>query len=239
MQKASVGTRHSQLGPIATLLAALTLALSGCLEAPKPPMRVAAAAIVESAPLFLADEYGLLDHRRLRVVETRHAGEARRALGDGAVEAALLPLEEAIKLIASGTHLDVLAATGIGESPFSGGGEGGLYLLVIRSDAAGRHADESRMLRALWFRHADTVTSDPEGVAGVLRDYYRLDDRRFAEEVAVVHFYSETTDGSGFIAATIDQMAVQMAGRMREVGLISRDGPDPRAIGALLSGART
>ena len=82
--------------------------LAGCTSPPPRPLRLAGNVWAGYEPLYLAREMGLLEPLRVRLVELGSATEAMEALEAGMVEGAMLTLDEAVRVAASGTPLSVV-----------------------------------------------------------------------------------------------------------------------------------
>lgn len=81
--------------------------LSGC-TAPVPVMRIGSIVFPGYETLFLARELGLLDERRVRLVELLANTDTLRALAAGQLEAAALTLDELMTARADGVDLRVV-----------------------------------------------------------------------------------------------------------------------------------
>lgn len=91
------------------VLAALCALLAGCAEPPPHPLAVGMNAWVGYDPLVLARDRGLVDARRLQVVELASAAEVQRSLRNGLLDAAALTLDEVMRLNHAGMDLRVVA----------------------------------------------------------------------------------------------------------------------------------
>lgn len=83
--------------------------LAGCQPAPQPPIRLTVNPWVGYDPLILAREQGLVDGRRLRVIELMSNSDSLRALRHGLTDAAALTLDETLRLADEGVPLRIIA----------------------------------------------------------------------------------------------------------------------------------
>ncbi|MFC5770321.1 ABC transporter substrate-binding protein [Thauera sinica] len=90
-------------------LVCMLLLLSGCGEPPRAVLRVGVSPWVGYDPLVLAGELGLVDARRVRVVEVGSSSESLRGLRNGVLEAAALTLDEALRLADEGMAIRIVA----------------------------------------------------------------------------------------------------------------------------------
>ncbi|MBL0917157.1 MAG: ABC transporter substrate-binding protein [Hydrogenophaga sp.] len=88
---------------------AALLALAGCGQAPPPPLIVGMNAWVGFDPLVLARDRGLVNERRIKLVELASGTEVQRGLYNGLLDAAALTLDEAMRLTDAGMALRVVA----------------------------------------------------------------------------------------------------------------------------------
>lgn len=107
------GETHVQRGPLRQpwrwLLAVLTLALAACGQPVVPPLTVGMNPWVGYDPLVLARDRGLTDPRTLRVVELPSGSETLRHLRNGLLDAAMLTLDEVLRLADTGVDVRVVA----------------------------------------------------------------------------------------------------------------------------------
>jgi NitT/TauT family transport system substrate-binding protein len=77
---------------------AIALLLTGCGEVTKPvPLRIGTNVWPGYEPLFLARDLGLLDPKRVQMIEYVSASQAMRAFRSGAVDAGTLTLDEVLR----------------------------------------------------------------------------------------------------------------------------------------------
>jgi NitT/TauT family transport system substrate-binding protein len=88
--------------------AAACAALAGCAP-PRPVLRIGTIVFPGYEPLFVAREAGLLDERRVRLVEMRSGTGTQHALGVRHLEGAALTLDEVLAARAEGLDLRVVA----------------------------------------------------------------------------------------------------------------------------------
>lgn len=94
----------------AALAAGLLLpGMAACTRAPGLPLRVGINAWVGYDPLALARDQGLLDTRRVQVVDLSSSSEAMRYLRNGLIDAGALTLDEVLTLVDEGVDLRVVA----------------------------------------------------------------------------------------------------------------------------------
>lgn len=91
------------------IAAAALLALAACGDAVVPPLTVGMNPWVGYDPLVLARDRGLTDPRQLRVVELASASETLRHLRNGLLDAAMLTLDETLRLVDSGVDVRIVA----------------------------------------------------------------------------------------------------------------------------------
>ncbi len=91
------------------LVATALLALAACGEPVVPPLTVGMNPWVGYDPLVLARDRGLTDAEQLRVVELASASETLRHLRNGLLDAAMLTLDETLRLAESGVAVRIVA----------------------------------------------------------------------------------------------------------------------------------
>lgn len=91
------------------LAASLLLTLAACSEPVVAPLTVGMNPWVGYDPLVLARDRGLTDPRQLRVVELASASESLRHLRNGLLDAAMLTLDETLRLADSGVDVRIVA----------------------------------------------------------------------------------------------------------------------------------
>ena len=97
----------SRLGAGFLVLSILGL-LVGCMQKPQPILKIGANHWPGYAPLYLADEQGLLQQAHIQLVEYPSTLAVMRALRNGILDAAAVTLDEALLLADSGLALDIL-----------------------------------------------------------------------------------------------------------------------------------
>jgi NitT/TauT family transport system substrate-binding protein len=90
------------------LLLALCLGLAACDEQPAPPLSIGTNVWPGYEPMYLARDMGWMSPRDGRMVEFEDSPEVMRALRFGAIDAAALTLDEALRLRAEGVPLRVV-----------------------------------------------------------------------------------------------------------------------------------
>lgn len=85
------------------------LVLAACSEPVTPPLTVGMNPWVGFDPLVLARDRGLTDARQLRVVELASSSETLRHLRNGLLDAAMLTLDETLRLVDSGVDVRIVA----------------------------------------------------------------------------------------------------------------------------------
>lgn len=105
--------------------AVLANSLSGCGWLSDKPVAIAAHVWVGYEPLFLARNEGWLDAQKVRLLETRNAGESLAALAEGRVDGAALTLDEMLTARETGLPLTAVLVFDISV---------GADMLVARAD---------------------------------------------------------------------------------------------------------
>ena len=93
----------------ARLLLALPLLLAACSAAEAPPAIVGAGPWAGTDALFLARDRNLFEDGRVHLVELTSAGSALSMLRTGAIDAAVLPLDDLLRLAHRGPEIRVVA----------------------------------------------------------------------------------------------------------------------------------
>lgn len=93
------------------LLLSWTLLVAGCLSSRPEPLRTATNVWPGYEPLYAARELGLLDPRRVHLVEASSATEVSRMFRNGAIDAGGLTLDEAMRLADNGVDLAIVLVT--------------------------------------------------------------------------------------------------------------------------------
>lgn len=89
------------------LLILLLCCLAACADSPEP-LRIGSNRWVGYAPVYLADDIGWLAAQRIELIEYPHTTGVLRAFNNGLLDAALLTLDEALRLAADGHDLEIL-----------------------------------------------------------------------------------------------------------------------------------
>ena len=93
------------------LLLSWTLLVAGCLSSRPEPLRTATNVWPGYEPLYAARELGLLDPRRVHLIEASSSTEVSRMFRNGAIDAGGLSLDEAMRLSNEGVDLAVVLVT--------------------------------------------------------------------------------------------------------------------------------
>lgn len=94
---------------LSAFLLSLSTLLSGCLEAPIPPLAVGMNPWVGYDALILAREKGLYDVHEIKVVELHSSAETMRQFRNGLLDVAAITLDEALRLADEGEDIRVVA----------------------------------------------------------------------------------------------------------------------------------
>lgn len=89
------------------------LALSSCVPAPEPPLRVGSNQWLGYEPLYLARDLGFYDNQPVRLVDLTSATEVLRAFRQRQIDVAALTLDEALRLAEFDATLRVFLVTNI------------------------------------------------------------------------------------------------------------------------------
>ncbi len=93
------------------LLLSWTLLVAGCLSSRPEPLRAATNVWPGFEPLYAARDLGLLDPRRVHLVEASSSTEVIRMFRNGAIDAGGLSLDEAMRLADNGVDLAIVLVT--------------------------------------------------------------------------------------------------------------------------------
>jgi len=88
-----------------------TLLVAGCLSSRPEPLRTATNVWPGFEPLYAARDLGLLDPRRVHLIEASSSTEVSRMFRNGAIDAGGLTLDEAMRLADSGVDLAIVLVT--------------------------------------------------------------------------------------------------------------------------------
>lgn len=88
--------------PAALVLFLLAVALTGCGEEPRPPLRIGTNVWPGYEPLYLARSLGYLSEGDFRLIEYSSSTQVLRAYRNGAIDAAALTLDEVLLLVQEG-----------------------------------------------------------------------------------------------------------------------------------------
>jgi NitT/TauT family transport system substrate-binding protein len=94
-------------------LAALALALSGCMRETEPPLRIGTNVWIGSEPLYLARDLGYLDREAVQLVEYPSASEVSRAFRNQAIDGMIISLDELFLLAADGLQPKVVVVVDV------------------------------------------------------------------------------------------------------------------------------
>jgi NitT/TauT family transport system substrate-binding protein len=94
--------------PALLALFMLVLALSGCMRATEPPLRIGTNVWIGSEPLYLARDLGYLDREAVQLVEYPSASEVSRAFRNQAIDGMVISLDELFVLAVDGLQPKVV-----------------------------------------------------------------------------------------------------------------------------------
>jgi ABC-type nitrate/sulfonate/bicarbonate transport system substrate-binding protein len=195
----------------AALLAAL---LAACGKAvPPPPLVVGANAWIGCEPVFLARELGYLPPGRIRLNEYAAPAEVAQAFGSGAVQLAIMPLEQALLLRRDVPDLKIIMLADLRTT------EKTLDVMVVRDESIGKFHGELTTLLQGWQRALDYERAEPTRAATGMAQREHLDAAQLARQMQSIERYDlrrnrELMAGEQpAIAASIDAMQRAMMSR--------------------------
>jgi len=95
------------------VLASLVFLLSGCIETPQEPLRIASSPWPGYEPLYLARDLNFLDEQKVNLFELPSADITLESFRNRSTDMATLTLDEALELMHNGTKLRILLALDI------------------------------------------------------------------------------------------------------------------------------
>jgi hypothetical protein len=141
---------------LAAAVAGWLPALHAC-SAPVAAMRVGSIVYPGYESMFLARELGLLDERRVRLVELLHNSDTLRALAAGQLEAAALSLDGLLTARADGVDLRAVLVFDV-----AAGAGHRLDVLAVRADALELQAAALRHLLQCHFAAHTLLRESPQ-----------------------------------------------------------------------------
>lgn len=143
---------------LACAAAALLPTLGAC-TAPLSAMRVGSIVFPCYEYLFLARELGLLDEKRVRLVELRVNTDTLRALATGQLEAAALSLDELMAARADGVDLRAVLVFDVAD---------GANVLAVRTDCLSSYGPTLRHVLQVHFAAQKQMQESPQRCAALM-----------------------------------------------------------------------
>lgn len=135
-------------------------------SAPATVLRVGSVVFPGYEFMFLARDMGLLEERRVRLIELQDNTDTLRALAAGQLEAAALSLDELTRALADGVDLRVVLVFDLADATPNTPRR--LDVLAVRAQALQTHADAVRYLIAGHFAAQALQRSDPQKAATLM-----------------------------------------------------------------------
>lgn len=171
--------------------ALLILLLAACDKTPVPPMVFGASTWPGYEPVYLAQEQGYLATVNLRLAEYASVAEVKKALRDHALQAAAIPLDEALQLRRDIPDLKIvllLDESGSADaSPAQPGNSGApgkvLNVLVVRDNDLGKYHSELMELVQGWQRALEFIRAQPDKAMQSMAAHEKVTPDQFSKAI--------------------------------------------------------